>query len=135
MSRVLVLNKSRASFNQAQTRRNSASLSGASLVIAKKVNAGKAQINLISLMFFLVVSACICGAGYLYQVNDIATKGYEIRELENEIQGLNKESKKMEIREVELRSMYNIEKSSQDLNLVNSGEVTYVEINGPVAMK
>lgn len=77
----------------------------------------------------------MCGAFYLYQVNSIATKGYEIRDLESQIHDLQKESKKMEIREVELRSMDNIEKASQNLNLVNSDQVTYVEINGPVAMK
>lgn len=135
MSRVLVINNSRNCINQAQAKRIVTASNSDSLSSAKKTNAGKAQISLISLIFLLVVSICACGASYLYQVNDIATKGYEVRELENKIQDLNKENKKMEIKEVELRSMYNIEKSAQDLNLVNSGEITYVEINGPVAMK
>jgi hypothetical protein len=75
------------------------------------------------------------GAVYLYQVNDLATKGYEIRDIENRIQVLEKESKKMKIKEVELRSMYNIEKSTQELNLVSPQSVTYVEMNSSVAMK
>lgn len=75
------------------------------------------------------------GAFYLYQVNDLATKGYEIRDIENRIQVLEKESKKMKIKEVELRSMYNIEKSTQELNLVSPKNVTYVEMDSSVAMK
>jgi cell division protein FtsL len=135
MSRVLVLNKSSARVSQDRAQRSAVSASGVFAMNSKLVRAGKAQINLISLVFMMVVCVCISGACYLYQVNDIATKGYEVRDLENRIQDLNKESKKMEINEVELRSMYNIEKASQDLNLVNASEVTYVEINGPVAMK
>jgi hypothetical protein len=87
------------------------------------------------LVFVVAISTFIAGAFYLYQVNNITTKSYEIRDLKSQIQELSKEGKKMEIREVELRSMYNIEKASQDLNLVNSNDVTYVEMSGPVAMK
>lgn len=135
MSRVLVSNKTSARFSQVRAQRMSVFSSGTFAAGNKPANAGRAQINLISLVFSIVVCVCISGAFYLYQVNDVATKGYEIRDLENRIQALSKESRKMEINEVELRSMYNIEKTSQDLNLVNSNEVTYVEINGPVAMK
>lgn len=83
----------------------------------------------------LVLSIILAGAFYLYQVNDLATKGFEVRDLEKQIQELEKDGKQMQIREVELRSMYNIEKSTQDLNLVNPSNITYLEINGPVAMK
>ncbi|MDP1833353.1 MAG: hypothetical protein U0944_02490 [Candidatus Moranbacteria bacterium] len=135
MSRVLILNKSAKGPDRARMRKTSAFLGGVFSANGKIGTAGRAEINLMSLVFAIALGACVCGAFYLYQVNDIATKGYEIRELEGKIQELDKESKRMEIHEVELRSMYNIEKASQDLNLVNSGEVTYVEINGPVAMK
>ncbi|KKR20126.1 MAG: hypothetical protein UT50_C0021G0004 [Candidatus Moranbacteria bacterium GW2011_GWA2_39_41] len=127
----------------ARLRRNSNYSIGAFCAVPKKLflsqkksfNAGSANLNLVSLVFVIVFCIGIGGAAYLYQVNDIATKGYEIRDLEKQVKDLSKESKKMEIREVELRSMYNIEKASQDLNLVNSNDVTYVEIDGPVAMK
>jgi hypothetical protein len=105
------------------------------LLEKKSFNSGSIELNWMSLVFVVVIGIFFSGGFYLYQVNDIATKGYEIRDLEKRIQDLNKESKKMEIKEVELKSMYNIEKASQDLNLVNSGEVSYIEINGPVAMK
>jgi len=96
---------------------------------------GRMQISSVSLAFVLIAVIFICGAFYLFQVNSIATRGFEVRELEKKIQELGKENKKMEIQEVELRSMYNIEKASKELNLVDSREVTYIEIKGPVAMK
>lgn len=85
--------------------------------------------------FVLVMSISLSGAFYLYQVNDLATKGYEIRDIENHISALDKENKKMQIREVELRSMYNLEKSTKDLNLVNTTNITYLEGDNSVAMK
>lgn len=135
MSRILILNKSATSLQKARAQRTGATVSGRFLSKKKVFEAGSAKLNLVSLVFVVAISTFMAGAFYLYQVNNIATKSYEIRDLENQIQELGKESKKMEIREVELRSMYNIEKASQDLNLVNSTDVTYVEIGGPVAMK
>ena len=96
---------------------------------------GKTKIGLVAGVFLLVLTVSVCGALYLYQVNDIATKGYEIREMEKRIQDLDRESKKLQIKEVELKSMYNIEKSMENSNLVTSSDITYVEIKSPVAMK
>jgi hypothetical protein len=86
-------------------------------------------------IFFLVACLFVAGSVYLYQVNSIVTKGYEIREYETKIQELKKESQQLKIKEVELKSMYNIEKSMDGLNLVPSESVSYVEENEPMAMK
>lgn len=135
MSRILILNRSMANPKKIRGQ-NNYDISRVGFLFAKNAfSAGSVQLNWISLIFVIMIGTCMCGAFYLYQVNDTVTKGYEIRELESRIQELNRESKKMEIREVELKSMYNIEKASQDLNLVSSGEVSYIEINGPVAMR
>lgn len=85
--------------------------------------------------FILLFAAVILGFFYLYQVNDLTAQGFEARFLEKKIQDLEKESKKMKIREVELRSMYSIEKSTQELNMTNPQNVTYLEMEGPLAMK
>lgn len=74
-------------------------------------------------------------AAYLYQINAIVAKGYEIKEAESGIKDLQKENQKLQIREMELKSMYNIEKSIEALNLVSPSNVSYIELNGPVAMK
>jgi len=105
---------------------------------AKKMASGEkgsAGIGLLGAGFFMLLFVASTTAFYLFQVNDLATKGFEVRDLENKIQELQKENKKLEIREVELTSMYSIEKSTESLGLVNSGNASYVEMGGTVAMK
>jgi len=85
-----------------------------------------------SLMIFFVIFSCAC---YLFQVNDLAVKGYVIRDLEKKISQLEKENKQMQIREMELRSMYVIEKSAENFNLVSPVNVTYLEVGNTVALR
>jgi cell division protein FtsL len=101
----------------------------------KKVVSGGAKISLISLGLVLLIALFLAGIFYLYQVNSLATQGFEIKKIENNIQTMEKEGKQLQIKEIELRSMNNIEKATKELNLVNSSNVTYIEIAGPVAMK
>jgi len=75
------------------------------------------------------------GFFYLYQVNDLATKGYEMGKIEKEISELSEANKNNRIKEVELKSLYNIEKTAETSNLVSARGITYLNLNGPVAMK
>lgn len=99
------------------------------------VASGSTKISLMALSFVLVAAVLFSGAFYLFQVNSIATQGFEIKKIENTIQDEEKENKKLKIKEIELKSMYNIEKATQEFNLVSPEDISYVEINGPVAMK
>lgn len=99
-----------------------------------KRKAGNIQISLAAVTVFTFLLTIFLGVLYLYQVNSIAASGYEIKKIENNIRELNKDGQNLKIKEMELRSMYNIEKSTEDLNLVNLSGITYVEIEGPVAM-
>ena len=83
----------------------------------------------------LMLAIFIAGAFYLYQVNSIATKGYEVKDIERKIQESEKEINKLKIMEVELKSMYNIEKATEKMNLITTSDVSYLEVDGPVAMK
>lgn len=102
-------------------------------IIGKTSDADNSGIRSSALV--LAAALILAGAIYLYQVNTIVSKGYEIKEVENKIQDLQKESQNLKIKEVELKSMYNIEKSMEELNLVISSSISYVETDGPVAMK
>jgi hypothetical protein len=144
MSRIITANS--FSFNVAggsclKTRRKAKSNSRVLTMNDKKttrtanMNLGGAKLSLLSVCFVLTTGIVLLGAYYLYQVNDLATKSYEMKDMETKIQELQKEGKKMEIREVELRSMYNLEKATENLDLVNAQNVTYVEMKSPVAMK
>lgn len=83
-------------------------------------------------MVFMVVFS---GAFYLFQVNDLAVKGYDVRDLETRISQLEDENKQMQIREMELRSMYQIEKSAQDFNLVSPTNVSYLTVDNTLALR
>lgn len=144
MSRVITLNSYSLGSARLQSRSEAKGQANRSKILSmgnKKIPKiensakGNSKITFMALMAVLIASILISGAFYLYQVNDLATKGYEIRDIENRIQNLDKENKKMQIKEVELRSMYNIEKSSQELNLVNPANITYLEMESSVAMK
>jgi cell division protein FtsL len=96
---------------------------------------GSTRLGIMEAVFILAIAVAISGALYLYQVNDLASKGYEIKDMENQIADLKKENENGRIKEVEARSMYNIEQTTGDLGLVSSTNAAYLEINGPVAMK
>lgn len=100
-----------------------------------KTSLGGTRISLVSLCFVFIAIIILSGIGYLYQVNFLATQGFEMKEIEKKIQDVEKENKQLQIREIELRSMSNIEKATEELNLVNSSNVTYIEVAGSVAMK
>lgn len=83
----------------------------------------------------LVLVCIFSGVFYLYEVNDLAAKGYELKELQSKVASLQEANKKGVIKKVELMSMYNIEKATQNSNLVSLNNATYLELNGPMAMK
>jgi hypothetical protein len=95
----------------------------------------RGNINLGALGFFMIICLVFSGAVYLSQVNGIAIKGFEVRDMEKKIQSLEKQNQKLKIQEVELASMNNIEKSMNDFNLVSPSSISYIEINSPVAMR
>ncbi|MCX6763839.1 MAG: hypothetical protein NTZ97_03875 [Candidatus Moranbacteria bacterium] len=101
----------------------------------RETNEGKIEIGLATGTFFLISLILLLGIFYLYEVNSIATQGFEVKDIEGKIQELDKESQKLKIREVELKSMNSIERALEEFNLVSSQEVSYVEVPGPMAMK
>ena len=96
---------------------------------------GSLSLNFKGTASILMAIVFILGVFYLYQVNDLATKGYEIKEIEKQIASLSQINKSQRIKEVELKSMYNIEKTAENLNLISTQEITYFNLNGPIAMK
>ena len=114
--------------------RRGAALSNKKEIIKKETALqGSMKIGLAGIM--LTGMIIFAGGFYLYQVNSIASEGFEMQDVQNKIQEYQKEGRDLEIKEVESRSMYNIEKSAKDLNLINSSNVSYIELNGPMAMK
>ncbi len=113
-----------------------AALSNQKETVAKKIGSslnggvkiGLAGAVLSGMLFF-------AGGFYLYQVNSVASAGFQLQNIQNKIQEYQKEGNDLEIQSTELQSTYNIEKSAKNLNLVNTANVSYIELDGPVAMK
>jgi cell division protein FtsL len=103
----------------------------------KKFSAGREPVRIgpLTLNFLLVVLICAAGVFYIFEVNDVATQGYKIRELEKRAQELRDNNEKLKIQEAELRSMYNIEEKTKNLNMVAPESISYMALPGNVAMK
>ncbi len=93
------------------------------------------KLGRVTLSFFLVVLLCAAGVFYIFEVNNLATKGYEIDSLEKQLNDLNKEKERLQIQAAELKSMYNIEEKTKELNMTAPKDVSYMNLPGNVAMK
>jgi cell division protein FtsL len=101
----------------------------------KKMFKAQPKLGRVTLSFVLVALVCAAGVFYIFEVNNLATKGYEIRELENRLEKLRKENENLRIQEAELKSMYKIEEKTKELNMVVPANVSYLNLPGDVAMK
>ena len=99
------------------------------------INKNQVKIGGVSISFLLVVLICLSGVFYIFEVNNLATKGYEIRELEKTVEKLKQDNERLKIQTAELKSMYNIEEKTKELNMVAPKDVSYINIPGPVALK
>jgi cell division protein FtsL len=101
----------------------------------KTVRPNSIKVGNVTLNFLLVALICILGVFYIFEVNNMATKGYEIKSLENKINDLKKDNEKLKIQSAELKSMYNIEEKTKELNMVVPKNTSYLNIPGDMAMK
>ena len=83
-----------------------------------------------SLLAGLVILA---GLGYLVQINGLATKGYQIKELEQQVASLQEVKADLELEALSLQSMDSVKDKVVGLNLVAVGQVEYLNPT-PVAV-
>lgn len=81
----------------------------------------KRKIFVFSIILFVSLSGF-----YLFQINDLAVKGFEIRNLEEKIKELKQENKNLELKTAELQTLSNIEELKKELNLVKAGQAEYI---------
>lgn len=89
--------------------------------------------NTRTLNIILVVVVAIFGISYLVQINSVATKGYQIEELENKITELKEEQADLELEALSLQSMGTVKEKVDELGLVAIGEADYLQPT-PVAL-
>lgn len=100
----------------------------------KQIIQNSHQAGFISPMIVVLVCTVFSGLLYIYSVNQTAVKGIEIRKIEKEIAEQEKNNEALKIKEAELKSLYNIEGSSRNLNMVEAENVKYLEESPAVAL-
>lgn len=70
------------------------------------------------------------GLLYLWQINCLATTGYQIKALENKAAALKDENKHFQVQITELRSTSRLEEKIAELNMVSVARVEYLQANG-----
>jgi hypothetical protein len=72
---------------------------------------------------------------YLVEVNYIAAKGFQVRDLEKEITLLEEENEKLQVQVVQLKSMTDLSEKVQELGMVPVDKITYFETTGQVVAR
>lgn len=75
----------------------------------------------------------VFGLSYLIQVNGLATKGYQITELEQKISKLEQDKSDLELDILSLQSMGSVKDKVESLGMVVVGETDYLAVT-PVAV-
>jgi hypothetical protein len=86
----------------------------------------------LSVSFRAVLLVIIAGFGILYvvQTSSASTKGYEIRDLEGQIQSLEYETQRLEFEIATNRSMKSIQQRLASLNMVVADDIEYATLVG-----
>jgi len=64
---------------------------------------------------------------YLFEINALGTKGYEIKKLEQQVREVEEEQKNLQMRASDLQSINRIQENAQKLNFVPSTNVVYLK--------
>lgn len=65
---------------------------------------------------------------YLSQTNETVTKGYEIKELEKNLEGLKAENHELELRAAELQSIEKVKEKTDKLNMIKITGAYYIQL-------
>ena len=98
---------------------------------AKKFSLPGIDLKRVNLLIGAVI--VVMGVVYLVQINALATKGYQIRELESQLAQLEEEKSDLELESLELQSMGSIKDKVADLGMVAVGQAEHLTIT-PVAV-
>jgi hypothetical protein len=75
----------------------------------------------------ILVCTMLIGGTYLFQINILGTKGYEIKQLEQKVKQLESERKHLEMEASSLQSINRIQSEATRLNFVPTTSVTYIK--------
>jgi cell division protein FtsL len=101
------------------------SLALAQPLFRKKIKSDPASVSHLNLALLALIVTF--GFLYLFQINSLGTRGYEIRQMEQKIKVLQTENKSLQIQSSALSSITQIQKEAEGLNMVPASNVTYLK--------
>ncbi|MEJ0021980.1 MAG: hypothetical protein WDN47_05445 [Candidatus Doudnabacteria bacterium] len=91
-----------------------------------KKRTGNSVSNKILNLSILVATLCF-GFIYLFEINAMGTKGYQIRSLEQQVRQVQEVQKNLQLQTSDLQSINRIQLLAQTLNFVPTTNVTYLK--------
>ncbi len=88
------------------------------------------QLNSRSGVIIIICFISVACLLYLWQVNGLATKGYEIKDLEEKVSELREKNKDLELEITQLRSTERISQAVEKLEMIEVARVEYLKANG-----
>ncbi len=80
----------------------------------------------VQINFLLLILIVLLTGAYLFLVNSIGTKGYEIKKLEQQLAQLEFAQKKLQVQSSDLQSITKLQEVAQSLNFVPAQNPTYL---------
>lgn len=75
----------------------------------------------------LVLAALVTvGISYVWQISQVSTQGYYLKDLERQVSILEKQNEKLSFEMAELNSMARIESAAKTLGMVKSDSIVYL---------
>jgi cell division protein FtsL len=93
-------------------------------VVKKK---SKTSVSTYRLNLAIVASTVILGLAYLFVINSLGTKGYEIKKLDEQLKDLQASQKTLQMQASDLQSINRIQEEAQKLNYVPVNNAAYLK--------
>lgn len=69
------------------------------------------------------------GLAYIFQINQLAVLGYELKKIEKENKSLHKEVVQLKIDSERMKSAVNLQDKTKDLSMVQSQKINYIVVS------
>jgi len=110
MRHTLILNHFRAAENSARRR----------IYLRRKLHLGP-----ITLGFITLILICVLSLFYLTSTDGIATKGYELKDLEGKVKSLKDQNEQLKLERAQLESIKNLEENVKQFNMMRINQVSF----------
>ncbi|MBX4191838.1 MAG: hypothetical protein KW804_03500 [Candidatus Doudnabacteria bacterium] len=90
-------------------------------------NKTKSSVSTYRLNLAIVSSTLILGLAYLFMINSLSTKGYEIKKLDEQLREMEAGQKSLQMQAADLQSINRIQTEAQKLNYVPVNQAAYLK--------